>query len=396
MKIYNYQTKIYIFLICVMILSNIYFGNFKLIGNFSIRVPVITIAFFYSLRSKHFYHLDSYILLFFLYLFGYLYSTIFTDSDLFAFFKVILISNFIFSFILYFFILNSLNIDVIIKIIVYVLSINSIFIIGQFFHIDFFWETAKILYFIEESAFIQSLSIFDEIGVVKGLVGTAYSGYVLVMVIPFAFYLLDIEKRKYPIILIILVNVLASLILQQRAAFYVVIFSVILSSISLKRRKVTFIVWIGLLLFISLLYFNFFFDSYKDVSRLLDISRGSRMEIFSKGFNFCLAHPIVGGLEKYLEINNGVSPHNALLNAWIRGGILGLSAILLIIVKSLSVSLKSIYENFGLRGLPFYSGVVMINLIVLSFTHNASFATGDILHFTALGVLLKSNLAEDQ
>jgi O-antigen ligase len=101
-------------------------------------------------------------------------------------------------------------------------------------------------------------------------------------------------------------------------------------------------------------------------------------------------NPIFGGLNSYYKILE-ISPHNILLNAWIRGGLIGFIAIITMITiifkKSFSILKKKNIEN----PVNIYITLALGNIILLSFAHNEGITSAHGFNFILITLFVMIN-----
>ncbi len=386
------------FILICFIIANTYLGQYKVLFGISIRVPFAIIMLFFIVLSKNnkrdFLYKNEYVYIL-IFLIGSVLSIIVNKADIMKYIISVLLSNFLISFILIWSLFNIIRISISTKRIIvwlcFALTINSMFLIGKYLNIQVFWTIAELLNY-ESIVDSDVYSYYLRRGKVSGLVNTVYSGYLIIVAIPFSLYYF-LTKNRIIGFLLITINFIACVLLQQRTAFILVLF-VLLFFFFKNREKFSTVAFFSFTLMVLGFLFNYLLldivNSYNIESRILNYSDESRSQLYSMGLNFCLDNPIWGGLAKFIEYSGGLKPHFIFLNAWIIGGLVGFIAIILLLVSLLKkvfrvLLVKKYIDNFLELWIL---GLAILSLILISFTHNAGLTSGDSLTYLILTLFL--------
>ena len=115
---------------------------------------------------------------------------------------------------------------------------------------------------------------------------------------------------------------------------------------------------------------------------------GNRVLLFYGSIDFISNYPLIGGIENFKRLNEA-SPHNLFFNAWIRAGVFGFLSILFVFIKMTRISIKSIKDSLGKNILMYTFCTILINLVIMSFTHNSGLVTGEVFTFIFIILILK-------
>jgi O-antigen ligase len=264
------------------------------------------------------------------------------------------------------------SLNAVINILIFVSSVNSIAIIGQFLDIGFFWVLADILTLFSEHAVYDLTTLTRIKGVYLGLVGAVQSGYLLSLLVPLILYKISLRKNRIFWLCFLVINLFVASLVQQRLAFALIIFNISYYIWTIKISKISLLTLV-VLFFIVFLSMDFS-DLIGDSSRLNTFSDDNRLSLFSTCIIFIINNPIFGGFNSYYLILE-TSPHNILFNAWIRGGFFGFLAIIIMISIILRKSFRILIDKNIKTPLNNYITLALVNIILISFTHNEGITT---------------------
>jgi len=386
----NFAAFLYFFII----FSELYLGNLNLLFGYSPRLISILLFFIIiitqKIKIKSMWLIKSMII----YLIFHCISIVFDDYADFSLFAYnFLISRYLITTAIVCItsvcIPKYISFKTFINILLLVTSINTFILFGQFFEyssISFITE-----FFVGDrfSEIDMERDLFKH-STIHGLTGTVYSGYLITVLVPLILY--KLEKSKYWYLFwvsLLIFTSFTAFILQQRSAFFLIFFNIITYFVfySLKKKKQK-------LGFITLIIFIFFSTQIKNIAFTSDLSKSfvfeleTRVLLFFGSIDFISNYPLFGGVEFFKKLYGG-SPHNLFFNAWIRAGVLGFLSILFVFIKMTKISIKSIKDSLGKNILMYTFCTILINLFIMSFTHNSGLVTGEVFTFIFIILILK-------
>ena len=271
--------------------------------------------------------------------------------------------------------------------------LNSIVAIGQFFKMPIAVVIPDVLGIRLESDMVELYERIDDFRgrYVGGLLGVVYSGYFLSAACVLS--LCVNQKSRMINWILFAVNFYALFLVQQRGGFFIGMFCVILYLVVAMARRRRFVVFYYILFVVAatlIWYYGTQLSSYSEMRYstygFTDEHRGS---LAANGWNYFLNHPF-GGIYAFRAAGN-VDPHNLFLNAFLYGGIIGGSIIILYIFYQLFFVGKVMYQTF-LHGK--YSSIILgfglayVDYTLNSMLHNLSLVYGDIMFFLLWGMVM--------
>lgn len=391
----NLNGKLLVALYIIFIISNIYLGSIKVIGNFSIRVPLAIISFSIILLSTKTKHGHFYLFFPIFFLVGYLLSVLINDISWYGEFLRVILASFFITYIMVFFsfivIPRYLSLNKMLLYIGILLTINSMVIIGQFFDIPFFWSIGNYFYD-DRSSNSDIYSLFSRHGTIYGVVGVVESGYFLVTAVLIYLYNLNRNyKSKYYSFILLLINIIAALLIQQRTALVLIIFSIVLYFLlrfNNMKMTILFLLLSGVSYFLFDYFTDYLLNTFSAETRVTNFEDYGRVKIYANSLIFIRDHIFFGDFNEFHKFNNGVSPHNIFFNAWIRGGFLGFCSISAMIILIFKKIFKIIFSNFLLDKSIWIISLILLNEIFLSFTHNPGLASGHQITYLILSLFI--------
>tara|TARA_B110000240_G_C13512753_1_gene460854 strand:+ start:4646 stop:5863 length:1218 start_codon:yes stop_codon:yes gene_type:complete len=377
----------------IVLFANIYLFKVKIIGDFSIRLPLslinlLIIIFLY--RNKK---INLKLLIFpLIFLLFSIISVIISDvGQLNLFISNTFLSRFLLTYILVgltvTLIPNYISFNKLINILIIVSSINSIAIIAQFLDYNYIWILADIIS--EERHAVYDLKTLIEIkSVYLGLAGAVQSGYLLCILIPLILYKINLGENKIFWFCFLCINIFLSTLVQQRLAFSLICLNSLYYLYTMRKN-------IGIVILLASLFILIFLeinlsDLISSSSRLNSFNDSNRMNTFYTSIDFIINNPLFGGYYKFLTISE-VSPHNILLNSWIRGGFIGFIAISTMITIIFKKSFRILKNKKINHPVNIYITLALINYILLSFTHNEGITTGHAVNFILITIFIMIN-----
>ena len=196
---------------------------------------------------------------------------------------------------------------------------------------------------------------------------------------------------KIVCVFVIILSFYACALIQQRAAFFSLIFVYLyfIAVYVFNKRHFTIVLLSSIILICGLL---FTIDSSDmDFGRFASTKSESRVEIWNYAFKFIDSHFLFGGPVQFGDLA-GFSAHNIILDSLIYSGIAGLCLMLLLYFKSLFFSLKLFkYGNEHKGSVMLASASALLIILLMAMFHNVSYLTGDALVFIILALALKAH-----
>lgn len=186
--------------------------------------------------------------------------------------------------------------------------------------------------------------------------------------------------------LVILMLLLAVYATQQRTAFGLVAFSLLVYLVCTLKKASS---WILLVL---LVIFAFWSVTHIEWGRLLENDNTDRQVLWQKAVAYISEHPLFGGPMAF-QRQAGMSSHNIILDALIFSGLFGGMCVIYLFLKTLAVSITYLllgFRNIKERYLIIFSALSVLNAMLYGLFHNTSYLTGDEVIFITLAIMLKS------
>ena len=191
------------------------------------------------------------------------------------------------------------------------------------------------------------------------------------------------KKNKLVAIICTTTLLTGSFMVQQRSGFYLaILFSVysIWKNI-IKRQKTekyilafVFIIVAGLLF----TYFNSIISSTESRVSQLSLDSTGRVLIWKICIEYIGNHPLLGGFFSFINENH-IYPHNVVLSAFISGGIIGGSFLIIMIYMQITSIIKDDRKKKTFDFKIFVVSISYLAVLCDSFFHNISFANGDVI-----------------
>ena len=173
---------------------------------------------------------------------------------------------------------------------------------------------------------------------------------------------------------------------QQRTAFGLVAFSLLVYLVCTLKKASS---WILLVL---LVIFAFWSVTHIEWGRLLENDNTDRQVLWQKAVAYISEHPLFGGPMAF-QRQAGMSSHNIILDALIFSGLFGGMCVIYLFLKTLAVSITYLllgFRNIKERYLIIFSALSVLNAMLYGLFHNTSYLTGDEVIFITLAIMLKS------
>ena len=377
--------KVFLFL---LIFSELYLGDTNLFFNYSPRVIFLLISSIIIIISKKVPTSKTIYFSILTYLFFYFSSVVLNNSELLPFIFDVLISRFLFALIIAkvisILVPKNISFETFINYILLILLLNSFVILGQFFEI---FEVWAFTIFLTQSRFLE-ISNYN----LQGLTGTVSSGYLFVILIPLILYKLKQSKKQFLYFPLLLISLWSAFVLDQRSAFILILINILFFILFILKNQNLFykIFTIITSFLLIIIYYNsldsfFLDDSFQSIINTDDTLRS---DIFVQSLTFILENPFWGGFDAFKN-TIGTSPHNLFLNAWIRAGFIGFLSISILFFITIYKAFKIIKNSIGRKDLKYTFSIIMINLLMMSMTHNSGIVSGEIFTFIFMFILFE-------
>lgn len=284
--------------------------------------------------------------------------------------------------------------------------INAIVSMGQVMNFQWAWNIGNFITVSNYSdeimtGFMKKHNVgnFFASGFVSGVFGdTVKNGYITasLTLLSMCFFLSSSKKIKFLGISSFILGLMSSFVIQQRAAFYMLIFSSFIIGISQIKR-----IWMiyGLCAVFALIFLlNYKIDDFSFLGRLSDSSNKTRNDLNDYSMNFIWGNFLFGGMGKYVQ-ETGFHPHNYLFSGFILGGFMGGIAAALFYVRIIILVIKTFVSKFFKDIYSIVLCCILLLNVVVSFSHNTSIVVGDHFIWIFLVLLLKVidlNLVSDE
>lgn len=198
-------------------------------------------------------------------------------------------------------------------------------------------------------------------------------------------------------LLITLLAVIACFMTQQRAAFGLLLFGIIMSFIRFGSKKIVIFLLFSLFI-ISICGINLTTvvaeDNIGRIGTMLDFKGDiSRNMLRKEAIQFIKNNLLWGGPESFKFIA-GNSAHNFFLNAFIYGGLFGGISVVVMFIMMLQRVLLVIYKAKSLN-LSFFYSIGLLAFFLCGFFHNASIVIGSSQIFILFSLMLVADYLEN-
>lgn len=220
------------------------------------------------------------------------------------------------------------------------------------------------------------------------------NAFYISMVTPLCFTLIEKKNKWIKLVFVGSIFALSSVAVymtQQRAAFYVLLLSLlILAYMSLKRHPLL----ILSILVICLIIPAFSVDVSMDVDygRLTQTTDTSRAKLIEEAITFIGKHPLFGSPVSFLKLT-GLPAHNIILDSYINAGFLGFIVMMILYTKTSFKSIRRIGMGMKVKRDNFvilFTAYALFGSMFYSLTHNTSFLSGEVMVFILLALMLKT------
>lgn len=222
------------------------------------------------------------------------------------------------------------------------------------------------------------------------------SAYYIAVITPLCFCLFS--KRNSPIIkifgfIVLICSIIAVFMSQQRAAFAVVILTLLFYLFNIFRKyPFTIICLLSILLISSCLFISN--DPNIELGRMADASDNLREKLIIKGISFIEDHPLLGGPISFLK-QTSLPAHNLILDSYIYSGLFGFIIMMILFAKTTWQSTSMIITGMSRKNsslLIAFTAISVINCMIYSCLHTTSYLSGEVIIFILLAIMLKTSL----
>ena len=278
----------------------------------------------------------------------------------------------------------------------YIIIVDSVVSILQFQNNPIGWGVGLLFSDaegIEEYAtFMDSHDSFVGVSKLTGIFGhPVNNGFMLSVLTPALMAGVSENSRiwkKLYFLSVIFLSIITSLLIQQRAAFFllaiVLVYHLLRSFVNNPSRVVSVI-----LVFIMILVFAApYMMDFVGTSRFTDTDNSSRQSIWQGGFDIFKQNVLFGDIVQY-NLKSEKSAHNLFIACLAYSGLIGFIPFMFLYFKTILDSLRLVFFRDNFTRVFSYS--VLISMGVGLF-HNASYLTGEVIIFIVLALMLKSKL----
>lgn len=293
------------------------------------------------------------------------------------------------------FVNNRTDVSIVILLLTCVMLLNNITTIFQFIGNNIGWSIGQFFGDISENVdFAESHDTILGFSRTPGIFGNVVNNaFAIAVFSPLALCLLNNNTKGFLKIFALvsyIIAFVACFMTQQRAAFYLLLFClVVYLFVAIKKNAIIFVV-LSVLAMIFLDDLNF---DNMDIGRLSETTSDSRSRLYKHAYAFISEHPILGGPMSFQKMA-GVSSHNVALDSWIFAGFFGFITMIVLICKTLISGINTFIKGLNVAGQDRYKifcSIAVINAMAYGFTHNTSYLTGNVIIFIALALMLKSS-----
>lgn len=385
------------------LISVLVFGSF-IAGPLTLRVWAVMVMFSYLLFSSiknPVYKNNKYILIYIIFIvFLFLAMTFNGDAETYGLKWIVanhVVSIIVFVATYYVTKDNRQNrMDVIIVALIFILVVNSLVTIAQYFNepigwaVSFFFLQGRNEDIVTFQEAYQSLDTLAGVARTPGIFDSSVENGIFLGsfgFLPFYFIKRDNRLLRLLSIIVIVLSLIACFMCQERAAMLTMSASVIyLGYKSMKNNAWSFLVAIFVLI---ILLYSIDFSSI-DAGRFHDvgIDNSARRSIWADIDPFLENNLLLGGAEQFMRLS-GHMPHNIFFNAFVFGGLLGgITAIVLyflFLIKGVKnvLSKKTNIPNCAIA-------LAFLSILAQSLVHNSSIISGDVMTFLLFSLLFVS------
>lgn len=266
---------------------------------------------------------------------------------------------------------------------------------GQFFNIPMIKAIPNYIGLSVDTEFLDSFGEGDEaygLSLPGIMVTDVFNGYFIMVVGLLSLYYL---RKRFSIIRLIpwVISFVSSFMIQQRAAFYVLLllsFVVIIRVMVSKKRSFRLLILFVVLAAFSFIGSSLFEHLMNGESRFsIGFDYTNRDLIYRSTINYIDGHFLLGGL-----FDSGLAPHNQLLCAWIMGGFVGFICILFITISQLIHAFRLLLSKVSDKTF-FYvvSSASFLGFVAISMLHNVGITSGDLLYWALWGLICNARPA---
>lgn len=278
---------------------------------------------------------------------------------------------------------------------------NALISIGQVLNIQWSWKIAN---YISVSNYSEDMvesymrkNVTDSMfasSFISGLLGnTVINGLVTASLTLLSICVFSYKSKiiKYVGLISFALGLTASFVVQQRAAFYMLILSCFIV-VSFKIKKIWFACVGGVLI---LFLFNSDVENFEFLGRLTDHHNEIRENLNSFSLDYIWQNLLFGGMEEYVHLAQ-FHPHNYLFSGFILGGFCGGIAALIFYAVLFAHIIKIFSKEYYRRLDTIVLSCILLTNILVSFSHNTSMVVGDNIIWIFLALLIKIQEFDDK
>ena len=243
----------------------------------------------------------------------------------------------------------------------------------------------------EFTTYLADHQSFEGVSKIPGIFGhPVNNGFFLAVATPML--LTGIGKNKSKIkslfyVLSIVMTLVALTLLQQRAAFFLILLVLAYHIIrAFVKNPSRLFLPVTVILILALIVLPAYLGDF-DWGRLSSTDNSSRTDVWKIAYTFIINNPLFGDLLGYNKVAL-YSAHNVFIDSLINSGIIGFIPLLILylrtVIDSLRIMLRTHYNYCRV-----FSYSVMICMAMGMF-HNTSYMTGDVIIFFSLALMFKT------
>lgn len=385
------------------LISVLVFGSF-IAGPLTLRVWAVMVMFSYLLFSSiknPVYKNNKYILIYIIFIvFLFLAMTFNGDAETYGLKWIVanhVVSIIVFVATYYVTKDNRQNrMDVIIVALIFILVVNSLVTIAQYFNepigwaVSFFFLQGRNEDIVTFQEAYQSLDTLAGVARTPGIFDSSVENGIFLGsfgILPFYFMKRKSWVLKFSSVSLIILSLVACFMCQERAAMLTLGASVLYLSYKSLHNKV----WGILVAMIvcAIVLFSVDFSSI-DFGRFQEVGmeNNARRGIWSYIGPFMRDNLLFGGAEQFVRMS-GHLPHNFFFNAFVFGGLIGGITIITLYVMLVWKGYKLLIAKSSSK-VTRVLAIAFLAIMAQSLVHNASIITGDVLTFILFGLMIVS------
>ena len=188
--------------------------------------------------------------------------------------------------------------------------------------------------------------------------------------------------------IVVILSITACLLLQQRAALFLLGLFVAYHIFKNKLNRTGRIIVLIVLVLFFLVFFTPNENGFLESSRFSNSDNSARTSVWNLGISVFMQNILFGN---YIQFNkmSDVAAHNVFIGAMAYSGIVGLIPVVLLYFKTIFDSLKVMHSKNNYAKVFSYG--VLISMMMGLF-HNTSYLSGEVIIFLLLALMFKSSI----